>query len=229
MKFNSKIMHKPSYPLLERIFYRPIASTMTPSIAKMGISPTVMNFFGFFVGIIGITLIAFGDYWSRVLGAGILILSYIFDCVDGQLARGFKLTNGFGALLDTTLDSIKESLIFFALAWTYYLQTHDKYIFLYLAALLFLQRMFGRTLPWYQLSFGQKVEEIKKDALSHLPKLMRLPAYFFSEGYRSGTIWLIIFLGVVTNEIKLTFGYFIIVIFSLFLFLLIRAYGQSKT
>lgn len=227
-KFDYSTMHKPNYPFFERIFYRRIANVLTGPIAKMGFSPTMINFLGFFIGLGGIVLIGLGNYPQRVIGAGILILSYILDCVDGQLARGFKITNGFGALLDTTLDSIKESFIFFALSWTYYLQTQDKYIFLYLAALLFLQRMFGRTLPWYRLLFGQEVEEIKKDALSYLPKFMRFLAHLFSEAYRSGTIWAIIFLGVATNEIKLTFIYFIIVIFSLFIFLIFRAYQQRK-
>lgn len=227
-KFDRLLMHKPDYPFFERIFYRPMASVLTPPIAKVGVSPTIMNFIGFFVGLGGIYLVATGDYQQRIAGAAVLIFSYILDCVDGQLARGMNLANRFGALLDTTLDSIKESLIFLALAWTYYLQTQDKTIVFYLVAALFSQRMFGRTLPWYRLLFGQEVEEIKKSALKHQPRFIGFLAYLFSESYRSGTIWIIVFLGVVSNEIKLTFIYFIAVILSLFIFLIFRAYQQRQ-
>ncbi len=223
-KFNPKIMHKPNYPFFERVFYRRIASILTPQIAKTNISPTTINFIGFFIGLIGISCIAFGDYPLRVIGAGILIISYIFDCVDGQLARGWNSTNNFGALLDTTLDSIKESMVFFALAWKYYLMTNNKYIFFYLATVLFLQRMFGRTLPWYRMLFKEDINEIKKDATKKIPKFLRPAAFFFSESYRSGTIWIVIFIGIVANKIIPTFIYFIIVILALFCFLLFNAH-----
>ncbi|MFC1656450.1 CDP-alcohol phosphatidyltransferase family protein [Patescibacteria group bacterium] len=226
--FNSSIMKKDYYPFFERVFYRPIANFLTPKIALFFRSPTMLNVLGFLIGILGIYMIGFGDYWCRVSGAGILLISYIFDCIDGQLARGFKMENGFGALLDTSLDSIKESLIFFALAWSYYSQTNDYYIFLYLLIVLFAQRMFGRTLPRYQLLFEVGVEKIKNNTLLEFPKLLRPIAFLFSESYRSGTIWVIVFLGVISNQIKLTFVYFIVVIFSLFIFLLIKAYTRSK-
>lgn len=228
MTFDPSIMHKQYYPFFERIFYRPIANYLTPKVAKFSRSPTLFNIIGFLIGFTGIYLIAFGDFWQRVLGAVILIISYIFDCIDGQLARGFKLENGFGALLDTSLDSIKESLIFFALAWSYYLQTNNKYIFIYLAGVLFAQRMFGRTLPRYQILFHGDVEDFKKETIKKTSKLFKFIALLFSESYRSGTIWIIILLGVATNQIIATFIYFITVISSLFIMLLIRAYCKRN-
>ena len=226
--FNSSIMHKDYYPFFERIFYRPIANFLTPKVAKFSRSPTLLNFIGFFLGLLGIYLIAFGGFGQKVLGAGILIISYIFDCMDGQLARGFKLDNGFGALLDTSLDSIKESLIFFALAWSYYSQTNDQYIFLYLIAVLFAQRMFGRSLPLYQILVHFGIEGIKKQTFNKLSKPLKFIASLFSESYRSGTIWVIVVLGVITDQIKLTFVYFIVVLFSLFIFLLVKSYQENK-
>lgn len=224
-------MHKDHYPFFERIFYRPIASVLTLRLAEYHCSPTLMNFIGFFTGLGGMVLIAFGDYPLRVLGAGILIVSYIFDCVDGQLARGFRVTNGFGALLDTTLDSIKESLIMFALSYVYFKQTQNEYIEIYLVIIIFLQRMFGRTLAWYRLLFHRDIEVIKKNAyntLSHLPIFLRWISLFFSEAYRSGTIWFVVFSGILTNQIIATLIYFIVVIAALFLFLLISAYRDKK-
>ncbi|HLC38914.1 MAG TPA: CDP-alcohol phosphatidyltransferase family protein [Patescibacteria group bacterium] len=227
-KFNAKIMHKPFYPFFERVFYRPIASVITPGFASINLSPTFVNFLGFGVGLIGIGLIAYGNLSERILGAGILIISYIFDCVDGQLARGFKKISHFGALLDTSLDSIKESLVFFALAWANFRQVHNDHIFFYLALVIFLQRMFGRTLPRYQLLFNKDVENIKKESLKNLPKFLKIIAFLFSESYRSGTIWIVVFIGVILNQIVIIFYYFIVVLFALFMAILISAYRQRN-
>ena len=226
--FDPSIMHKKNYPFFERIFYRPAASPLVILAAKSGLGPTRVNIIGFLLGLTGIILVALGGYKLRAIGGSLLVISYILDCVDGQLARALKQADKFGALFDTTLDSIKESLIFFALAWTHYLQTQNKYVFLYLAAILFLQRMFGRTMPWYRLIFRQGVEEIERDTIERSPKSLRFAAAAFSEAYRSGTIWIVVLIGVLTNQIIPTFIYFIVVLSALFLFLLSKAFREGR-
>ncbi len=227
-KFNPSLIYKNHHPFFERIFYRHISHQLTPLAAKIGLLPNTVTYLGFLIGLGGIVLIAFGDYWLRVLGGGILIFSFVIDCVDGELARGLKIQNNFGAFLDTTLDSLKESLIFFALAWNYHLQTHWKDIFLFAVAVLFLQRMFGRTLAWYRLLFHRDIEWIKKDAVRHFPILFKLISYFFAESYRSGTIWIVIFIGIIADQIIATFIYFIVVMSALLFFLIIKAYRFQK-
>src|SRR3990167_3285394 len=227
-KFNHKLMHKDHYPFFERVFYRPIASLITPLVASLGIQPTMMNFFNFVVGLLGVYLIAFGDYKTSVLGALILIISYIFDCVDGQLARGLGKENKFGALIDTTLDSIKESLIFIALGWRYFSITAEPKIGYYVLAILFGQRMLGRTIPWYRLIFRESVEEVKEAFIKDTRPFLKIIGTVFSESYRSGTIWIIIFIGVLHKQIPLVFIYFIVVIYSLWLALLVNGYQTGR-
>lgn len=226
--FDPNRINKLKHPFFEENFYRLISNRLTPLVAKVTSSPNLVSFIGFLIGLCGLVLIATGDYYWAIGGSLILIFSYVLDCVDGELARGFQAESRFGHLLDTTLDSIKESLIFFALAWNYYLNTQDEYILLYLLLILLLQRLFGRTLPWFRLIFGQTLGEIKISTLENLPKLLKILAIFFSESYRSGTIWLIVFLGIITNQIKLTFIYFVVVLTALFFFLLFKSYLQDK-
>lgn len=230
LKFDVAIMHKKiAYPFFERIFYRPIASFLTPKIARLTSSPNLISLIGFLIGLFGICLVAFGIYGQRVIGGGVLLVSYVFDNIDGQLARGFQKQSRFGALLDTSLDSIKESLIFFALALAYYSQTANHDIFWYFIAVLFLQRMLGRTIPLYQLAaHNSDVEEIKQNVLNNLPRSLRSIALFLSESYRSGTIWFVVLLGITTNFIKPTFIYFIATLSILFIFFLVKAYTDHK-
>ena len=228
LKFNPSIRHKNHYPFFERFFYRPIASLITPTIAEWGIGPILINIFSFVLGLLGIYLIAIGNYQIRVLGALILIISYIFDCIDGQLARGWGKTNKFGALLDTTLYSIKESLIFIGLAWQNHLQTGNFFVYYLVVIIILGQRMLGRTIPWYRLIYEKDIEEVKKAILKGKPKLFQLIGSLFSESYRSGTIWIIVLLGILTNQTIAIYGYFILVIYSLWLALMINGFQRGK-
>lgn len=229
LRFNPAVMNKPFYPFFERLLYRPIASFLTPRVALLVSSPNIASLIGFLVGLAGIYMVAFGDYGQRVVGAGIMLISYVIDNIDGQLARGFGKQSRFGALLDTTLDSAKESLIFLALALAYYFQTADLGIFWYFTAVLFLQRMLGRTIPLYQVAtHNNDLEKIKINVIGGLPVYLKPIAIFFSESYRSGTIWFVVFIGVATNSIRFAFIYFIATLFVLFLFFLFKAYTDHK-
>jgi len=228
-EFNPAIMRKHFYPFFERLFYRPIASFFTPRVARLTSSPNLISIIGFLVGLFGIYLVAFGAYGQRVIGASVLLVSYIFDNIDGQLARGFQKQSRFGALLDTSLDSVKESFIFLALGLAYYFETADPNILWYCTAVLLLQRMLGRTIPLYQVAADNSdVEQIKQNILDNLPRPLKPIAIFFSESYRSGTIWFVIFIGVATNLIKPTFVYFIVILSFLFLFFLFKTYYDHK-
>lgn len=226
--FDINRMNRVDRPYVELFFYRKISHFLTPKVAKFFPWPNLVSLIGFLIGMVGIAMVGLGDYHIRIIGCLVLLVSYIFDCVDGELARGLGTDSRFGALLDTTFDSIKESLIFVAIAWSNYIETTNHDIFFYLIIILFLQRMFGRTFAWYRLLFSQTVKEIKEITLKDLPKFLKIPAILFSEAYGSGAIWVIVFLGVLINQTKPLFVYFIIVLFALFLFLLVKAYRCDR-
>lgn len=59
---------------------------VTRAFIRFGISPTVATI-GFLVfGLLGSVLAAFGGWWS-VAGFACVFLYYVFDCVDGEVAR----------------------------------------------------------------------------------------------------------------------------------------------
>lgn len=226
-QFNSKKINKRWHPLFERLFYRRISNWLTPKVAKITSLANLISVMGFLLGIGGIAVIALGDYFLRIGGALILVFSYVIDCIDGELARGYNNQTKLGAFLDTSLDSTKESLIFFALAYSYYSETGRQEIFILLVLVLFLQRMLGRSVPLFEIIFGVDVPRIKVNFLQKNSQIVRTIAAFFSESYRSGTIWIVVLLGVVSNQILLTFCYFVLVLSALFLFLLFNAYKNN--
>ena len=79
------------------------------ALIRSGMHPNTITTFGTLI-VIG-SGIAFGLGAIR-LGGGLLLLSGVFDILDGQVARqGGKIT-AFGAFYDSTLDRVGEGAVF---------------------------------------------------------------------------------------------------------------------
>ncbi|HEV8263619.1 MAG TPA: CDP-alcohol phosphatidyltransferase family protein [Gemmatimonadales bacterium] len=80
---------------------------------RWGVRPNVITTFGTLL-VIG-SGVAFG--FGRIHLAGfLLLLSGVFDILDGQVARWGGMTTTFGAFYDSTLDRVGESAVFAGLA-----------------------------------------------------------------------------------------------------------------
>ena len=76
-----------------------------------------MTLAGGAVGAAGAVLLATADTATAAATAGaVLLLSYVFDCVDGQLARATGRTSAAGAWLDVTVDAVVVAFTAAALA-----------------------------------------------------------------------------------------------------------------
>jgi phosphatidylglycerophosphate synthase len=83
-------------------------------LQKSGISPNTITLASFSISVIA-TLVFF--FFNRPLGFSIFIFSVLMDSLDGALARKTKRVTKFGAYLDSVVDKIVESLIFFCFAF----------------------------------------------------------------------------------------------------------------
>jgi hypothetical protein len=70
----------------------------------------------FAIGIGAALAFAQGDRWALVLGAVLLQLSLVVDCVDGEVARATRRFTALGAWLDASTDRVKEFLAYAGLA-----------------------------------------------------------------------------------------------------------------
>src|SRR5436190_20454797 len=93
---------------------RPLVRTLIQG----GVHPNAITTLGTLV-LIGAG-VAFG-YGAIRLGGVLLLLSGIFDILDGQVARQGGLMTTFGAFYDSTVDRIGESAVFAGLA-LYFMQ-----------------------------------------------------------------------------------------------------------
>jgi CDP-diacylglycerol--glycerol-3-phosphate 3-phosphatidyltransferase len=86
---------------------------------KFNLNPNMFTTIGFILGCIAACFIAIGQL--KVTGL-IIILSGIFDTIDGKLARASGKVTKFGALFDSTLDRYSEVIFFFGMAF-YFIRT----------------------------------------------------------------------------------------------------------
>jgi hypothetical protein len=83
---------------------------------RLGLSPNLVTVLSFAIGIGAALAFAQGDRWALVLGAVLLQLSLVVDCVDGEVARATRRFTALGAWLDASTDRVKEFLAYAGLA-----------------------------------------------------------------------------------------------------------------
>jgi CDP-diacylglycerol--glycerol-3-phosphate 3-phosphatidyltransferase len=77
-------------------------------LSKSGITPNALTFINLALSIVAAYVIATGHF---LLGGVLVLVSGLFDLLDGALARLTKRTTKFGAILDSTVDRISEAAI----------------------------------------------------------------------------------------------------------------------
>ena len=96
---------------------RKASKPLTRLALRIGWSPNTITLLSFAIGIAAAASFAVGDRWALVLGAVLLQLSLIVDCVDGEVARATRRFSALGAWLDASTDRVKEFLAYAGLAY----------------------------------------------------------------------------------------------------------------
>jgi hypothetical protein len=96
---------------------RKASKPLTRVALRLGMSPNLITLLSFAIGIAAAASFAMGQTWALVLGAVLLQLSLIVDCVDGEVARATRRFTALGAWLDASTDRVKEFLAYAGLAY----------------------------------------------------------------------------------------------------------------
>src|SRR3954470_17207131 len=84
--------------------------------ARRGLTPNQVTLFSIGLGVVAAACFANAERWSMVVGALLVYFAFVFDCVDGQLARYSRQFSKLGAWLDSIFDRSKEYVVFAGLA-----------------------------------------------------------------------------------------------------------------
>lgn len=103
------------------IFSGPLANRFLEPICEIGfVTPNLITIASFGIGVLASLCFLKGTHFFLILGAILVQLSFIVDCMDGQLARYRQQFSDLGAWLDRVSDRIKDFLYFFCLAFGYF-------------------------------------------------------------------------------------------------------------
>lgn len=97
-------------------FVSPYSRFVARWAARRGVRPNTVTVLALLLALAAAALFAIGHRWDRVAGSVVLLLAFVLDCVDGQLARYTRRFTAFGAWLDITTDRVKEYAVYAGLA-----------------------------------------------------------------------------------------------------------------
>ncbi|MGN6302096.1 MAG: CDP-alcohol phosphatidyltransferase family protein [Angustibacter sp.] len=121
---------------------RHVSRWVTWRLLPTGVAPNTVTVVSFAVGILAALACAVGGWAWLVVGAVLLQVSLVLDCVDGEIARYTRRFSPLGAWLDVTGDRIKEYGIFAGLALSSARAGHDIWWLALLALALVAYRHF---------------------------------------------------------------------------------------
>ena len=139
-------------------FARPISRRISRRLQGSGVTPNQVSILSLFAGISSIVLVK-----NNLLGALLIYLSFLLDCVDGELARLKKEFTLSGIWLESVFDRLPDVLPILAMGYS--TERWD------LAALsvtgYFLIRTIASTNLLISIELGLKGEERRKGIFPH--------------------------------------------------------------
>lgn len=107
---------KPREEWWSRVFATPVAYGALLVVADWRwITPNRLTFLSLATALYACLMIATGEEVSFLIAAAVIQISYILDCMDGQLARYRNTSSRFGAFADKWSDYVKFPAILLAL------------------------------------------------------------------------------------------------------------------
>ncbi len=102
-------------------------------LSRAGVSPDAVTVVGLLVAFAAAGLVAAG---YLLAGGVVLLVSGVFDMLDGALARSTGRAGPFGALLDSTVDRVSEASILFGVSAYFIFEESPLVVLLAILALV---------------------------------------------------------------------------------------------
>lgn len=162
---------------------RPISHILTWLFVKLGISANTTACLKLALSASGLILLGLGGYVNMVVGALLLVLGYILDRVDGDIARVVGRDSKLGAYVDSLSDYIVDILLPVALGCGLANSTQtifEPHIYIYIGLTFTLFRIIRRhaTLLAQQIFASRPTSLMKRGVFFKLGALLYYVEYF---------------------------------------------------
>lgn len=107
-------------PMIARLIYRPLSFYISSFCANRGISANSVSFFSIIFSIATCVFFYFNDITWHIIGAVLLNIWLLLDCVDGNIARTVK-KQPFGEFADATSCYILLAFVYGAMGYAAYI------------------------------------------------------------------------------------------------------------
>ncbi|MGA1333904.1 MAG: CDP-alcohol phosphatidyltransferase family protein [Candidatus Nanopelagicaceae bacterium] len=115
-KLRLKMANRANDGFYSVFFLRKFSKLLTWLAVRVKATPNQVTLISFAIGLYSAFCFTKGTFSQTLLGAVLLQLSIIVDCVDGELARYTRKFSKLGAWLDAVTDRVKEYMVFLGLA-----------------------------------------------------------------------------------------------------------------
>lgn len=120
------LVRKPVDHLIARLFIRPVSNRIARFLVDTRIKPKHITTFSLIYSLAAAVFFSFGEYIYLIMGVILYQIGfYIFDNVDGDLARLRKTYSEFGTWYDDVDDRIREVSTFLGLSIGLYRLNQD--------------------------------------------------------------------------------------------------------
>lgn len=122
--------------LMARMVDRRLSWRLSLRLARLGVMPNHVTLANTALGLGCAAMLASVNYWVRLAGAVLFLVSITLDGVDGELARLRMIESKLGARLDVLTDNLVHVAVFVGLMVGCYRVNHSSVYFYLLAVLL---------------------------------------------------------------------------------------------
>lgn len=106
-------------PFIGKIFYRPLSRPVSCVLANLGIQANTVSFISLLIGMAGCAFYMFNNHNCHIIGAIVILIWAVFDCVDGDIARTVR-KQYFGEFADAVSCYFLLSFMNMAFAMSVY-------------------------------------------------------------------------------------------------------------
>lgn len=104
-----------------------IGAYLNHFLRKIGVTPNMLTFASFASGLLCVWFLYDGKFLSAVL---CLFISYLFDCMDGNMARKYDMVSDFGDWFDHITDIVVFLLIFIVITFNRFISLNLRFTFM---------------------------------------------------------------------------------------------------